>query len=601
MMGSGKNLAKGLGVTLAVAASPLFAQELRFAVAGGDKTVTAALQQASLLFAGQTETGADPRDVLAAARADYARLINALYAEGYYGGTIFIRVDGREAADLSPFEAPARIGAIEVVVDPGPRFSFGDVAVGPLAPGASGTPGFVSGAPALSTEVQAAVDAGIADWRDAGRAKAKVAGQSVTADHRTATLDADIRLAPGPLVTLGELVQTTPSAVRADRVQRIAGLPTGEVYSPGKVEAAAERLRRTGAFASVTTTEADTLGPGDTMDVDLALADEKPHRFGIGAEFTSLEGATVAGYWMHRNLFGGAERFRIDGEVTHIDGTLAGMDFSSAARLDIPAALGPDNDVYVLFEASYLDDPAYEFGIGGAGVGVHRRFTPELEGEVGVAYAYAVVKSDLGTRHFSFASLPGYLTWDRRDNTLDPSSGTYVRGDLEPIYEFNGDTVAARGYVDARAYVGLMDDRLVLAGRAQAGYVLAPDTASVPVDMLFFSGGGGSVRGFPYQSMGAGPGGDNSIGGRAFVGGSAELRYKATDTIGLVAFADAGRVGADSFLDAGDWQVGAGLGVRYHTGMGPIRLDVGVPVSGPGASLDSIWDAQFYIGIGQAF
>ncbi|MCB1331259.1 MAG: BamA/TamA family outer membrane protein, partial [Maritimibacter sp.] len=88
---------------------------------------------------------------------------------------------------------------------------------------------------------------------------------------------------------------------------------------------------------------------------------------------------------------------------------------------------------------------------------------------------------------------------------------------------------------------------------------------------------------------------------RTFLGGSAELRYKVTDQIGVVGFADAGRVGADSFLDTADWQIGAGAGLRYYTGLGPIRLDVAVPVSGPGASLDTIWDAQLYIGIGQAF
>ena len=113
--------------------------------------------------------------------------------------------------------------------------------------------------------------------------------------------------------------------------------------------------------------------------------------------------------------------------------------------------------------------------------------------------------------------------------------------------------------------------------------------------------GGGTVRGFPYQSMGGGPGGDNSIGGQTFLGASGEVRVKVSDTIGLVGFVDAGQVGATGFLDGADWQIGAGAGLRYYTGLGPIRLDVGVPVSGPGASLDSIWDAQLYIGIGQAF
>ena len=594
-------LSRVLGVAVTATALPAAGQQLDFAVSGADKALTGALQGASLLYAGQDEADRDARDVLAAARADYARIINALYAEGYYGGAVWIRVDGREAASMSPFAAPAQISRVSVEIDPGPLFTFGDVVIDPRAPGSTPGADVATGAPAYSTAVQAAVDDAVSDWRDIGYAKVAVAGQSVTADHRDQTLDAQVRLAPGPVVTLGNLVQTTPSAVRADRVQVIAGLPTGETYSPAEVEEAANRLRRTGAFASVAVTEAETLGPGDTMDIELALADEKPRRFGFGAELASLEGLTISGYWMHRNFLGGAERLRIDGELSHIDGSLDNMDAEVTARLDIPAALGTDNDVFVELQGGYYQEPGYEFGIGGGGVGVHRRFTPELEGELGVAYAYAVFKNPLGNTTYSYVSLPGNLTWDRRDNTLDPTTGTYVFAELEPLYEFNGQNFAARGSVDARAYYGVAEGDLVLAGRAVAGYVYADSAADVPSDFLFYSGGGGTVRGFPYQSMGAGPGGDNSVGGRTFLGGSAELRYKVTDQIGVVGFADAGRVGADSFLDTADWQIGAGAGLRYYTGLGPIRLDVAVPVSGPGASLDTIWDAQLYIGIGQAF
>lgn len=594
-------LSRFLGLALASAVVPAQAQQIDFSVAGNDRAVIAALENASLLYAGQQEAGRDPHDVIAAARADYARLIGVLYAVGYYGGTIHIRVDGREAAALSPFAAPARIANVTVEVDPGPQFRFGDVKIGPRAPGSALPATVQTGQPAYSTAIQGAVDAALSDWRAAGRAKAAVVGQSVTADHRNKTLDADIRLDPGPLVTIGNLVQTTPSAVRAERVQEIAGLPTGEVYSPDEIKAAAQRLRRTGAFASVALTEAETLGPGDTMDVAVALSDQKPRRFGFGAELASLEGLSVSGYWMHRNLLGGAERLRIDGKVSGIDGTLDGMDAEALARLDIPAAFGTDNDAFVFLDGGYLDEPGYlEYG-GGGGAGVQRTFTPELEGSAAFAYHYTITEDDLGKRRYSFLSLPADLTWDRRDNQLDPTRGTYVMAEAEPFYEFNGETVGARTYLDARAYRGFADGRVVLAARAQVGYVAAPSAEDVPSDFLFFSGGGGTVRGFPYQSMGVDLGGGDTIGGRTFLGGSAELRYKVTDTIGLVGFADAGRVGADSFLDNADWQIGAGAGVRYYTALGPIRLDVAVPVSGPGASLDSVWDAQLYIGIGQAF
>ena len=134
-----------------------------------------------------------------------------------------------------------------------------------------------------------------------------------------------------------------------------------------------------------------------------------------------------------------------------------------------------------------------------------------------------------------------------------------------------------------------------LAARLQGGAVLGADLLATPRDDLFYSGGGGTVRGLPYQSLGVtvSDGGTTvTIGGNRFAAGSLEARVKVSERLGLVGFVDAGLVGngTDS-----DWQAGAGLGVRYATGIGPVRLDVALPVHGDGKG------AQIYVGLGQAF
>jgi translocation and assembly module TamA len=591
-----------VAVALAVALVPLpslAVDKVVFSVDSDDAATRAALETASLLFARQNDPTADPRDVLAEARADYGRLMSALYREGYYGGIIHIWINGREAAGYPPFEAPAHIGNVQIDVATGPRFRFGTARVAPLPAGTVIVNDFRSGAIARSSTIVDATNDAVAAWRDVGRAKAELAGQSIVADHRDATLDADITLSPGPEVRFGSLVQTTPSAVRSERIARIAGLPTGTRFSPQALDDTAERLRRTGAFSSVALTEADSLGSGNTMDIGLALVDEKPRRFGFGVEWSNMQGASVSGFWLHRNLFGGAERLRIDGEVTGIDGTIAGMDATLTARLDIPAAFTTDTDAYVLLEGEYRDDPGYTLLQGGGEVGVHRRFSSQLEGEAGLAYHYAITTDDLGTRRFSFASVPASITWDRRDDPLDPTTGTFLLADVEPFYEFTGSTAGARGWIDARGYFGMADDRLVLAGRVQLGYVAGAGAgaAAVPTDYLFYSGGADTVRGFAYQSLGADLGGGDTIGGHAFLGASTEVRFKATDKIGVVAFADIGHIGANTFFDGGGgWQLGAGVGLRYDTGIGPVRLDVAMPVMGQGGGTP-----QIYLGIGQSF
>ncbi|MEY2961623.1 MAG: hypothetical protein RLZ60_1453, partial [Pseudomonadota bacterium] len=92
--------------------------------------------------------------------------------------------------------------------------------------------------------------------------------------------------------------------------------------------------------------------------------------------------------------------------------------------------------------------------------------------------------------------------------------------------------------------------------------------------------------------------GGQTTGGRSFAASSAETRIDVTPSIGMVGFVDAGFIGGGSVpCDDGEWPSGAGLGLRYTTGIGPIRLDLATPTSGDGAG-QSI---NLYVGIGQAF
>ena len=148
--------------------------------------------------------------------------------------------------------------------------------------------------------------------------------------------------------------------------------------------------------------------------------------------------------------------------------------------------------------------------------------------------------------------------------------------------------------MDARGYrrVG----RSILAARLQLGTLVGPEADEIPPDYLFFSGGSGTVRGQPYKSLGVDDGGVTR-GGRSFAALSAELRVPVTDQIGVVGFADAGFVSPESgFGGDGSWHSGAGLGLRYATPIGPIRLDLGAPLSGETGN-----GVQLYVGIGQSF
>lgn len=571
-----------------------------FETPGASKDLRDALAAASLTREAANAEKTDVQNLFAAARADYARILGALYADGYYSGTISIRIDGREAAAIPPLDAPTSVRSVDIRIAPGPRFAFSQAAIAPVAPQSEIPEGYAVGAPARSGQIVAAATAGVDGWRAQGHAKAEVAAQRITADHRANTLAADIALRPGPQVTFGTLHMRGNERLRTGRLQKIAGFPTGEVFDPEKLDQVRARLRRTGIFSSVSLTEAETLSPGPSLDADLVVVEEKTRRIGFGGELSSLDGLSITGYWLHRNLMGGGERLRLNAEILGIGGSNGGADYKLGARIDRPATLSPDTSAFIQTELSALDEVDYRSDNFSFGIGFTHILNDRLSGEIGLKYAISKVRENGTSRTFEQLALPIALTWDNRDNPLDATEGYYGEAIATPFLGFGTTGSGAQLKGDFRAYRGFGNaDRFVLAGRAQMGAVFGSDLAETPRDYLFYSGGGGTVRGQPYQALGVNVlrGGLQRTGGTKFLALSGELRADVTDTIGLVAFYDAGYVSAvDFFDDSGDWHAGAGLGLRYNTGIGPIRLDVAGPVSG-----DTGEGVQIYIGIGQAF
>jgi translocation and assembly module TamA len=584
-------------------ALPLRAQEVSLSVPGAEEELVDRLRANALLFQEDEDNPRTAQDVVAAARADYARLVGTLYQFGHFAPVVRITLDGREAANISPLSVPARIERVEIRIEPGPTYSFGTTEIAPLAGGTELPDEFRPGSTATTPVLQDATGAAIDRWRETGHAVAEVSGQSITARHRDATLDARIAIAPGPVVSFGQLIPRGQERMRIERIVEIAGLPEGVTFSPAVLDRVTERLRDTGVFSAVALGE-QPLGPGDSMDIVATLTEAPPRRFGFGAELSTDEGARVSAFWLHRNLFGGAERLRIEGEIRGIgEGELSvdgvdGIDAGLRARISRPATFTPDTLAYGEIDIAALDEPTFRLVGLSVEAGVEHWFSPKLEGALGVGLRTFVFEDIFGDRESAtLLYVPAELTWDNRDDMLNPTTGTYMIGTVAPFVTL-GDGVGARLTADARGYLGFgEDDRTVLAGRAQAGVLFGGDIDLIPPDYLFYSGGSGTVRGQEYQSLGAIQNGVPS-GGRSFGTLSAEVRQALGDgNLGLVLFADAGYVGTDAAFQGGDWHAGAGIGLRYDTPFGPIRVDIATPVRGGGVGEDIF----LYIGIGQAF
>ena len=537
-------------------------------------------------------------EILAAAQADYKRLLAVLYDNGYFSGVITINVDGREAAAIPPVEPPATISRVVIDVDAGPQFRFGRARIAPVAEGTELPEGFAEGQTASLGVLKNTVSAGVNGWRAQGHAKATLSEQELTADHLARTIRADLTLEPGPRLRFGPLVVQTRSDVRLQRIIEIAGLPDGDVFTPEEIRLSTNRLRRTGAFNAVALSEAEEIGPGDTLTINAQITDAPKRRLGFGAELSTLEGLTVSAFWLHRNLLGGAERLRFDAEVSGIGGNSGGTDYKLAARFERPATFNEDTDFYALAKLEQLDEVSFFSRQLDLEAGIKRIATEKRTYTLGLGLRTAQTRDAFGENNYTLFTLPLTAQFDYRDDPLDAKDGYFIRATATPFLAISGADNGIRASVDARGYKTFGTARPVtLALRGQFGSVYGPDLSRAPADYLFYSGGGGTVRGQEYQSLGVAVGTDTT-GGRSFVGLSAEVRMGVADAIGIVGFADAGYVGEEEFYDGtGTWHSGAGIGLRYKTGIGPIRFDLAVPTSGP--ETDETF--QVYIGIGQSF
>jgi len=579
--------------------------ELDFRVAGADAELSSLLEASSYLRALNTEGRTEPMDVIAAARAEYGRLIGILYEFGYYAPRIRVQLDGREAADLSTLNLPGSVNRVSVDIETGPRFEFGQTRIAPLAPGSALPSEFAPGQPARSTVVRDAVADAVSDWQEQGHALAAPSGQVVSALHDARRLDVSVRLDPGPRLRFGALVAQGAERTRPERIAEIAGLPEGEVFDPDAITRAETRLRRTGTFATVSLRPAPRANPDGTLNTEALLEEAPLRRLGFGAELDTESGLSLSGFWLHRNLFGGAERLRIEAGVQRIGARVGGLGFNLDLRYTRPATFGIDTDLEIgaalvrLDERDFLADTATIEAL------LLRRIDPRLMVSAGLRLRFE--RSQFGgvtrraqTADFGALALPVSAVWDTRDQPLNSTTGYFLRAEVKPYLGFGQADSGLRLYLDARSYQDFgTEGRFVWAARAQVGALALSALNRTPRDFLFYSGGGGSVRGLPFRALGTSLGGVDS-GGQGFAAFSTEGRIRLSGTISAVGFADIGLVTQGPFTGPSDWHAGAGVGLRYDTPIGPLRLDVAVPLR-RNASAAGAADVQFYLGIGQAF
>jgi translocation and assembly module TamA len=556
----------------------------------GDSDLENRLRDSSALVA---EAERPPPTELALRRRvdqDSEQLRQVLRAEGYYAGTL----DARLALDRQPAE-------VRIEVEPGPRYKLDRVSL--IRPDGRSLDkpkiglekiGLELGQPARSSDILEAERQIALRLAERGYPLAGVPDRKAIVDHADRTMSVTYVVDTGPRAPFGEVELTGNDELDDSYVMNRLSWKPGDRFDWRELEETRKRLIRSELFTSVKIVPATELAPDGTIPILIEIAERKTRSVSATVNWSSSEGFGAEASWEHRNLAGHAERLETTLRLSQV---LIGAN----AALRLPDAVRPDLDVVAGAGIEREETEAFTARRISATGGVEQRFSSSLTAGLGLSVGLEQEDDDQGENTFTLLGAPAYLRYDGTDDPLDPTEGARASAAVTPYYALFAETdYFLRSESVASAYYAIDEAaRYVLAARGRLGSIWGAGREELPASVRFYAGGGGSVRGYGFQELGPLDEDNDPLGGRSVIEFGGEMRIRVTETIGVVPFVEGGNVYVDMLpeLYSADFRYAAGLGLRYYTAIGPLRLDVAVPLD----RRETDDPFQFYISLGQAF
>ncbi|WP_028574021.1 autotransporter assembly complex protein TamA [Desulfonatronovibrio hydrogenovorans] len=523
-------------------------------------------------------------------RSDTAEFSRALRSFGYYSPNISYAID----QDITPIR-------VTFTVNTGPAYLIREVSVVNICPVsqqrvAMPEPADLNLEPGQrirSARVLEARQTIVRDMRAKGYPFPLVEISQVIIDHQDHSASISYAVDPGPSARFGDTEISGLSRVRPEYVLDRLTWEKGDPFKAPLMDDLRRSLTAGGLFSVVEVNHGHEILDEDFLPMQVVVTERKPRTVRAGLGYQTDIGPELKLGWTHRNLLGKGETLEFD---LGLSDTLKSLEGSYT----IPGFIRPDQNLRLKAGLVQEEQDAYDSKSLFTTAMLERILTNELSVAAGVGYRLARVeqldkKSDLGLLFF-----PTDLTWDGRDDILDPGTGIRLNVRLIPFFDtLDTETRFLKTYASLNTYLELVPDkRVVLANRAAIGTINAESKSKVPPDERYYTGGGGSIRGYSYQSVGPLED-DNPVGGLSMAEINSELRLKMTRRSGLVAFLDGGRAYESTYPDFDErFYWGWGLGYRFYTDFGPIRADVAFPLNRRKGIDDSF---QIYISLGQAF
>jgi translocation and assembly module TamA len=536
-------------------------------------------------FRDQSALQADRKDPANAAQigrrssADAELLAELLRSQGYYDATVEPRT-----------EAQGSQLRVILTADPGPQYRFASVelpgleAAGEDAARLRDAFAVKAGDPVIAQDVIAGGLALTRKLGEEGFAGAKIGEQDIEINHQTHLARLRLPVDPGPIAHFGTIHVTGRPPFSQRHVATIARFRKGDPFKRSRVD----DLRRA-LIATTLVANADIqlvpVDDGRTVDLNVRLEPAPSHTIAGEVGYGTGQGARVEASWTDRNFFNPEGALTLRG-VAGTSEQLVGVLFRRSNFMR------RDQTLNLQASASHQKFDAYEARTILLGGNIERqsnfiwqkKWTWTYGGELLATDERGVFSTDgdKSTRTFLIAAAPLSLGYDGSDSLLDPTRGFRLSGRISPeISAHGGKFTYARTQFDASAYHPVSDS-VVAAGRVRLGTILGAGVYDIAPSRRFYSGGGGSVRGYGYQRLGPKDIENDPIGGRGLAEFALEARIRLKSfggNFGVVPFFDGGSLTTESMPDFKDWHFAAGMGVRYYSSFGPIRIDLGVPLN----------------------
>ncbi|WP_028970236.1 autotransporter assembly complex protein TamA [Sphingomonas sp. URHD0057] len=513
-------------------------------------------------------------------RADADLLAELLRSQGYYDAVVEPRT-----------ERAGGLLRVVLTAEPGTQYHFASVKLPGLE--AAGPEdqaklraafGVGAGDPVIAQDVISGGAALMVALGEQGFAEAKIGEQDIEINHQTHLATLSLPVDPGPVARFGQIRVSGKPPFSARHIATIARFKSGSPFRRSKIEDLRRALIATG-LVSVAEIRVVPVNGGRTVDLAVRLEPAPQHTIAGELGYGTGQGARLEASWTDRNFFNpeGALTLRAIGGTRE---QLAGVQFRRSNFLR------RDQVLNLQASASHQNFDAYEARTILLAGNIERqsnfiwqkKWTWTAGGEL-LATDERGVFSSAGlkdTRTFLIAAVPASLGYDGSDSLLDPTRGFRLSGRISPEISAHGGKFAyGRVQLDASAYHPV-SDRVVAAGRVRVGTILGASAFDIAPSRRFYSGGGGSVRGYGYQRLGPKDVDGDPVGGRGLMEFAVEARIRLKQfggNFGLVPFFDGGSLTTKALPDVKDWHFAAGVGARYYSSFGPIRIDVGVPLN----------------------